>query len=57
VLEGEYGQQNVTAGVPAILGARGIEKVLELPLDEAELAGFTASVDSIRTDLKALGEN
>lgn len=54
VLEGEYGQENVTAGVPAILGSQGIEKVLELPLDEAELAGFIASVDSIRNDLKAL---
>ncbi|MGD8630223.1 MAG: malate dehydrogenase [Gammaproteobacteria bacterium] len=54
VLEGEYGQQDITAGVPAVLGSRGIEKILELPLDEAELAGFTASVDSIRADLKSL---
>ena len=54
VLEGEYGQQDITAGVPAVLGSRGIEKVLELPLDETELAGFTASVDSIRADIESL---
>jgi len=54
VLEGEYGQRDITAGVPAVLGSRGIEKVLELPLDEAEMAGFTASVDSIRADIQSL---
>jgi malate dehydrogenase len=56
VLAGEYGQHNITAGVPAILGQKGIEKVLELPLNEAEQAGFTASVDSIRSDLAVLQE-
>jgi len=54
VLDGEYGQHDITAGVPAILGHKGIEKVLELPLNEAEQAGFTASVDSIRSDLEVL---
>jgi malate dehydrogenase len=54
VLAGEYGQDNITAGVPAILGRAGIEKVLELPLDEAEQTGFRASVDSIRSDLATL---
>ena len=54
VLAGEYGQHDITAGVPAILGNQGIEKVLELPLDKAEQAGFTASVDSIRADLERL---
>jgi malate dehydrogenase len=54
VLAGEYGQHNITAGVPAILGYKGIEKVLELPLNAAEQAGFNASVDSIRSDLATL---
>jgi malate dehydrogenase len=54
VLAGEYGQNNITAGVPAILGNQGIEKVLELPLNETEKAGFNASMDSIRSDLEAL---
>lgn len=53
-LDGEYGQTNITGGVPAILGRNGIEQVLELPLNEAERAGFQASIDSIRDDLKHL---
>jgi len=54
VLEGEYGQQDITAGVPAILGRNGIEKVVDLPLDETERTGLQNSIDSIRADLKSL---
>jgi len=53
-LDGEYGQTDITVGVPAILGRNGIEQVVELPLDEAERDGFQASVDSVRADLKHL---
>jgi len=53
-LDGEYSQSDITAGVPAIIGRNGIEKVVELPLDDAEQAGFQASIDSIRADLKNL---
>ena len=53
-LDGEYGQSDITAGVPAIIGRNGIEKVVELPLDDAEQTGFQASIDSIRADLKNL---
>ena len=51
VLEGEYGQQNTPAGVPVILGRNGVEQVIELPLNESELKGFQASIDSIRAEL------
>ena len=54
VLQGEYGQQDITAGVPAILGRDGIMKIVELPLNETEQRGFQASIDSIVEDLKAL---
>ncbi|HYQ71027.1 MAG TPA: malate dehydrogenase, partial [Gammaproteobacteria bacterium] len=54
VLAGEYGHRDITAGVPVILGKKGIEKVLELPLNDTEKAGFNASVDSIRSDLEVL---
>ena len=53
-LDGEYGQTDITCGVPAILGRSGIEQVVELPLDDAERTGFQASIDSIRSDLKHL---
>lgn len=54
VLDGEYGQRDITAGVPAILGSDGITRIVELPLDETEQAGFQASVDSIVADIKTL---
>ncbi|MBT8116911.1 MAG: malate dehydrogenase [Gammaproteobacteria bacterium] len=54
VLEGEYGQQDITGGVPAILGRGGIEQVIELPLDDTEQAGFQASIDSILSEIKSL---
>ncbi len=54
VLDGEYGQRDITAGVPAILGRDGIRKIIELPLDETERRGFQASVDSIVDDIKEL---
>jgi malate dehydrogenase len=54
VLDGEYGQRDITAGVPAILGREGIRKIIELPLDETERSGFQASIDSIVDDIKSL---
>lgn len=54
ILEGEYDQQDITTGVPAVLGGKGIEQVIELPLDDAEQEGFLASIESIRADLKLL---
>jgi malate dehydrogenase len=54
VLDGEYGQRGITAGVPAIIGRDGIKRVVELPLDETEHTGFQASIDSILEDLKQL---
>jgi len=54
VLDGEYGQRDITAGVPAILGRDGIRKIIELPLDETERRGFQASIDSIVDDIKEL---
>jgi malate dehydrogenase len=54
VLEGEYGQRDITIGVPAVLGRKGIEKVIELDLNESEQDGFLQSADNIRTDLELL---
>ena len=51
ILDGEYRQHDTTAGVPVILGRKGVEKVIELPLNETEQAGFQDSIDSIRTEL------
>lgn len=54
VLENEYGQRDITGGVPVILGRSGVEKIVELPLDAGEQAAFQASIDSIAADIKTL---
>jgi malate dehydrogenase len=51
ILDGEYGKHDTTAGVPAVLGRDGIQKIVELPLDDDERAGFEASVESILQDI------
>jgi len=47
-LEGEYGIQGVFMGVPCILGSRGVEKVLEIELDDEERAALNRSADAVR---------
>ncbi len=47
-LEGEYGEEDICCGVPVILGRNGIEKIVELPLNEEEKAKFKASADAVR---------
>src|SRR6184192_2236091 len=47
-LEGEYGIDGLYMGVPVKLGARGIEQVLELDLDDDEQAALQKSADAVR---------
>jgi malate dehydrogenase len=46
-LDGEYGVKNLYAGVPVIIGNKGVEKVVELPLDEEEKKNFDASIKAV----------
>lgn len=57
LLEGEYGYNDVTVGVPVVLGRNGIEKIIELDLDEDTKAKFKVSVDSIQEGIDILKEN
>lgn len=47
LLEGEYGQNDICIGVPAILGKHGIESIVEIELDDAEKANFAESADAV----------
>ena len=47
-LEGEYGIDGIFMGVPCVLGARGLEKVLEIELDEQEREALMKSADAVR---------
>jgi malate dehydrogenase len=48
LLEGEFGVDGFYIGVPVIIGANGIEKIIEVRLNEEEQAGFDKSVDAVR---------
>jgi len=47
-LDGEYGVKGLYVGVPCVLGAGGVEKVLEIELDAEERKLFDASLDHVR---------
>jgi malate dehydrogenase len=57
MLEGEYGYYDVAVGVPCVIGANGIEKVIELELDEETKAKFAKSVASIKENIFILEES
>ena len=49
LLRGEYGVKGLYVGVPVVLGAKGVEKIVEIKLDRAEKAAFAKSVGAVRT--------
>ena len=53
-LNGEYGVKDIYVDVPVILGARGVEKVIELKLNDEERAAFLRSVEVVRTAVSHL---
>ena len=55
-LTGEYGLKDIYLGVPVVLGRNGIEKVIELDLDEKEKADLDASATAVKGVLKALDD-
>lgn len=54
-LEGEYGIENLCIGAPVILGAGGIEKVVEIDLSEEEKKMLCHSADTYREFLSVIG--
>ena len=53
-LDGEYGVKGLFAGVPVIIGAGGVERVLEIQLTAAEKADFDKSVAHVRELVEAM---
>ncbi|WP_313235164.1 malate dehydrogenase [Sporosarcina ureae] len=53
-LEGEYGMNGIYLGVPTVLGAGGIERIIELELTEDEKTALQKSADSVRTVMSVL---
>jgi malate dehydrogenase len=52
-LNGEYGVKGMYVGVPVVVGANGIEKIVEIDLNAAERAMFQKSVESVRGLIEA----
>jgi malate dehydrogenase len=50
----EYGVGGYYVGVPVILGTNGVEKIVELTLEETEKAAFQKSVDAVKELVKAM---
>jgi malate dehydrogenase len=48
LLEGEYGLDGLYIGVPVVLGATGIERIIELDLNADERAELTRSAEAVR---------
>lgn len=54
-LNGEYGSKDIYTGVPAIIGANGVEKILELELTADEKVALDKSIQAVRDLLKVIG--
>jgi malate dehydrogenase len=52
-LSGQYGVDNLYVGVPCIIGAGGVEKIVEIELNEEAKANFQVSVDAVKELLAA----
>src|SRR3979411_2950612 len=48
-LNGEYGVKDLYVGVPAVIGAKGVERIVEIQLNSAERAMFEKSASSVKT--------
>ncbi len=57
LLNGEYGVNNVTVGVPVVLGKNGVEKIIQMTLDPKTQKKFQDSVDSIQESIEILNNN
>ncbi|MBL1214756.1 MAG: malate dehydrogenase [Ignavibacteriae bacterium] len=57
-LNGEFGVDGYYVGVPAVLGEKGVVRIVELTLDEEEQAAFDKSINAVKTlvaDMERLG--
>src|ERR1041384_1220431 len=52
-LTGQYGVDDLYVGVPVVIGAGGVERIVEIELDESAKANFKVSVDAVKELLEA----
>jgi malate dehydrogenase len=54
---GEYGQNDIYLNLPTVIGASGVEGIIEMNINEAERDALAASASSVRAMLAELGES
>jgi malate dehydrogenase len=54
LLEGEYAAMNICIGVPAIIGEKGIERIIELQLNSTEQEIFRKGITSVSGAVKEI---
>ncbi|MBD3258312.1 malate dehydrogenase [candidate division GN15 bacterium] len=54
-LTGQYGIKDIYIGVPAVLGAKGVERIIELKLNKSEKGALQKSAKTYKEHLKILG--
>ena len=47
-LNGEYGAKNIYAGVPVVIGSNGVEKIIEIELNDEEKINFKNSIKAVQ---------
>jgi malate dehydrogenase len=55
-LTGQYGIDNLYVGVPCVIGAGGVERIVEIELDDSARENFNVSVDAVKELLEACKE-
>jgi malate dehydrogenase len=53
-LNGQYGLKGIYVGVPVVIGAGGVERIVEVPLEPAEKAAFDKSVAAVQSLIDAM---
>ena len=48
-LDGEYNQSNICIGVPCLIGKNGVEEIVQLDLNDSEMAKFSESANAVRS--------
>lgn len=54
ILNGEYGLNNLAISIPTIVNRKGIEKVLNLPLEDEEIHALTESAKTLKNTINSL---
>ena len=53
-LNGEYGEKDIYVGVPVVIGSNGVEKIVEIELNDTEKAEFKKSAESVKELIGAI---